>query len=44
MPEDVAAHARAIIEANAYMTLATSDGEGRPGRRPSGTPDPSSAR
>src|SRR5512133_3134447 len=34
MPEDVAAQARAIIEANAYMTLATADGEGLPWATP----------
>jgi len=34
MPEDVAARARAIIEDNAYMTLATADGEGLPWATP----------
>ena len=34
MAEDVAAQARAIIEANAYMTLATADGEGLPWATP----------
>jgi nitroimidazol reductase NimA-like FMN-containing flavoprotein (pyridoxamine 5'-phosphate oxidase superfamily) len=34
MAEDIAARARAIIEANAYMTLATADGEGLPWATP----------
>jgi hypothetical protein len=34
MPEEIAARARAIIEANAYMTLATADGEGLPWATP----------
>lgn len=34
MAEDIAATARAIIEANVYMTLATADGEGLPWATP----------
>ena len=34
MPEDLAARARAIIEDNFYMTLATADGEGLPWATP----------
>ena len=34
MPEDFAARARAIIEDNFYMTLATADGEGLPWATP----------
>ena len=34
MPEDLAARARAIIEDNAYMILATADGEGLPWATP----------
>jgi predicted pyridoxine 5'-phosphate oxidase superfamily flavin-nucleotide-binding protein len=28
--DDLAAHARAIIDANRYLTLGTADGDGRP--------------